>query len=110
MTEVPGGGKKPTGEVGDWGRLQTSPIGPVRTTTKIWHAMRIWDGEKEEGRQGGSHDEGERAAGGYGDRRCALRENRLFGADQPIRSPGLGTALSGVFLGMHQSHSNGAGS
>lgn len=30
----------------------------------------------------------------------ARRKNRLFGADQPDR-PGLGMALSGVFLGMH---------
>jgi len=44
--------------------------------------------------------EGE-GAGGYGRTLRALRENRLLGADQ-LRSPGLGTSLSGVFLGMHQ--------
>lgn len=55
------------------------------------------------GELGGSHGgRGEERAGGYGDRRCcSLRENRLFGADQLDRNPGLGMALSGVFLGMH---------
>lgn len=44
--------------------------------------------------------EGEGAGtGGLADTGLA-RENRLLGADQPL-IPGLGTALSGVFLGMH---------
>lgn len=55
-----------------------------------------WEGED-------GFSEREPGGGTYGDRRCALRENRLFGADQPGRRSGLGMALSGVFLGMHRS-------
>jgi hypothetical protein len=47
--------------------------------------------------------EREPGEGLYGDRRCALRENRLFGADQLDPKLGLGMALSSVFLGMHRS-------
>jgi hypothetical protein len=45
----------------------------------------------------GERSRGVRATGAA----LSLRENRLFGADQLDRNPGLGMALSGVYLGMH---------
>lgn len=45
----------------------------------------------------GERSRGIRATGAA----LSLRENRLFGADQLDRNPGLGMAPSGVYLGMH---------